>query len=97
MGKRGQNPPAAGRLGPRYSSSRSTSSSWGLCFRARPVLGSVSTTRDALGWPTRSRALAFTALVTENLPGLRFFIAPRLAYPSACFASPQSCVPIRLG
>jgi hypothetical protein len=28
-----------------------------------------------LGWPTRSRALAFTAFVAENFPGLRFVMA----------------------
>ncbi len=30
--------------------------------------------RAGLGWPTRSRALALTALAAENLPGLRFVI-----------------------
>ena len=42
---------------------------------ARPVRGSVSITRAGLGWPTRSRALALTALVAENFPGLRFVMA----------------------
>src|SRR5271165_3700383 len=48
------------------------SSSLGLCLVSRPVRGSVSTTRAGLGWPTRSRAFALTALVAENFPGLRF-------------------------
>ena len=51
------------------------SSSLGLCLVARPVRGSVSITRAGLGWPTRSRALALTALVAENFPGLRFVMA----------------------
>jgi hypothetical protein len=33
--------------------------------------------REGLGWPTRSRALAFTALDTENLAGLRFVMAKK--------------------
>src|ERR1035437_5745789 len=35
----------------------------------------VSITRAGFGWPTRSRALALTALVAENFPGLRFVMA----------------------
>jgi len=31
--------------------------------------------RTGLGWPTRSRALAFTALAAENVLGLRFVMA----------------------
>ena len=37
--------------------------------------GSVSTTRAGLGWPTRSRALALTALVAEKRAGLRLAMA----------------------
>ncbi len=51
------------------------SSSLGLCLAARPVRGSVAITRAGLGWPTRSRALALTALAAENFPGLRFVMA----------------------
>ena len=51
------------------------SSSLGLCLAARPVRGSVESTRAGLGWPTRSRALALTALVAENRVGLRFLTA----------------------
>ena len=58
-----------------YSSCRMISSRLGLCLASRPVRGSVSTTRAGLGWPTRSRALALTALVAENLSGLRFLMA----------------------
>jgi len=47
----------------------------GLCLAERPVRGSVSTMRTGLGWPTRFLALALTALVAENLPGLRFVMA----------------------
>jgi len=50
-------------------------SSFGLCLAFRPVLGSSRTTRAGGGCPTRSRAFAFTALVTENRLGLRFAIA----------------------
>jgi hypothetical protein len=53
------------------------SSSLGLCLASRPVRGSVFTTRAGLGWPTCSRALAFTALVAENRPGFRFVVALR--------------------
>jgi len=66
---------AARRFGHSYSSWRMISSSLGLCLVSRPVRGSVSMTRAGLGWPTRSRALAFTALVAENIPGLRFVMA----------------------
>ena len=51
------------------------SSSLGLCLVARPVRGSVERTRAGLGWPTRSRALALTALVAEKRGGLRFVTA----------------------
>src|ERR1035441_9305711 len=51
------------------------SSSLGLCLVARPVRGSVDSTPAGLGWPTRSRALAFTALMAENGVGLRFVTA----------------------
>jgi hypothetical protein len=34
-----------------------------------------------LGWPTRSRALAFTAFAAENVPGFRFFTALRFLHP----------------
>jgi hypothetical protein len=62
--------PVATKLLPQnpHSASRITSSSLG-------VRGSDSTTRAGFGWPTRSRALAFTALATENFPGLRFVMA----------------------
>ena len=63
------NPPCA------YSSWRMISSILGLCLASRPVRGSVESTRAGLGWPTRSRALALTALVAENLAGLRFAMA----------------------
>src|SRR5208337_1778061 len=60
----------------RYSASRSISSSFGLCLASRGVRGALSSiTRAGLGWPTRSRALAFTALVAENRAGLRFVTA----------------------
>jgi len=39
------------------------------------VRGSVESTRAGLGWPTRSRALALTALVAEKGVGLRFLTA----------------------
>jgi hypothetical protein len=58
-----------------YSSSRMTSSSLGLCFALRPVGGLSGKTREGFGWPTRSRALAFTAFAAENRAGLRFAIA----------------------
>jgi hypothetical protein len=58
-----------------YSSCRKTSSNLGLCLVERPVRGSVESTREGLGWPTRSRALALTALVAENLSSLRFVMA----------------------
>jgi len=48
------------------------SSSLGLCLALRPVRGLSATTRDGLGWPTRSRALALTALAAEKRAGLRF-------------------------
>ena len=51
------------------------SSSLGLCLAWRPVRGSVFMIRAGLGWPTRSRALALTALAAENFPGLRFVMA----------------------
>ena len=69
----------ANRLGHGYSSCRRISSSLGLCLASRPVRGSVSNTRAGLGWPTRARALAFTALVAENFAGLRFLM-PQLAF-----------------
>jgi len=47
----------------------------GLCFVARPVRGSVESTRAGLGCPTRSRALDLTALVAEKGVGLRFVTA----------------------
>lgn len=56
----------------RYPSCRMTSSSLGLCLTARPVRGFSSITRAGLGWPTRSRALALTALAAEKRAGLRF-------------------------
>ena len=56
----------------RYSSCRIRSSSFGLCLASRPVRGVSTTTLAGLGWPTRSRAFAFTAFVAENRPGLRF-------------------------
>jgi hypothetical protein len=69
--------PVATKLLPQnpHSASRITSSSLGLCLVSRPVRGSDSTTRAGFGWPTRSRALAFTDLATENFPGLRFVMA----------------------
>lgn len=65
------------------SDSRRTSSIFSLCFAARPFRGSVSTTRTGFGCPTRSRAFALTAFVTENLS--TFFFAT-LLLPS-CAAS----------
>jgi hypothetical protein len=58
-----------------YSPLRMISSSLGLCLIWRPVRGSVSMTRAGLGCPTSSRALALTALVAENVAGLRFVMA----------------------
>jgi len=66
--------PSYSLASPPYSSCRISSSSFGLCFTSRPWRGSVSMARAGLGWPTRSRALALTALAAENLPGLRFVI-----------------------
>ena len=61
--------------GPHSPSLRRISSSVVLYFEARPTRGSVSITFAGLGCPTRSRALAFTAFVTENSECLRFFMA----------------------
>lgn len=59
----------------RQSSLRINSSSFVLCFTSRPVRGPLWITRAGLGWPTRSRALAFTVFEAENVPGLRFVMA----------------------
>ena len=58
-----------------YSAWRRISSSFGLCLAWRPVRGSDWTTRLGLGWPTRSLALALTALDAEKVGGLRFVMA----------------------
>ena len=63
----------AGKTG--YSVWRRRSSSLGLCLAWRPVRGSDWTTRLGLGWPTRSLALALTALDAEKVAGLRFVMA----------------------
>jgi len=47
-------------------------SKFSLYFACLPVFGFSSTTRTGLGCPTRSRALALTALVAENLAGFFF-------------------------
>ena len=44
----------------------------GLAAGARRDAGSM---REGFGWPTRSRALALTALVAEKWAGLRFAMA----------------------
>jgi hypothetical protein len=50
-----------------YSSLESISASVGLCFDLRrSARGLSSMTRSALGWPTRARAFALTALTAEN-------------------------------
>ena len=67
--------PCARQSGHVYSSCPMISSSLGLCLALRPVRGLSATTRDGLGWPTRSRALALTALAAENRTGLRFPMA----------------------
>ncbi len=49
-------------------SSWSNSTHLGLCLALRPAAGrSAGCVRVAAGWPTRSRALALTALVLENV------------------------------
>ena len=58
-----------------YSPWRRSSSSFRLCLAWRPVRGSDWTTRLGLGWPTRSLALALTALDAEKVAGLRFVMA----------------------
>ncbi len=58
-----------------YSSPRRIWSSFGLCFALRPVRGLSGSTREGFGWPTRSRALAFTAFAAEKTAGLRFAMA----------------------
>jgi len=45
-----------------------------LYFALRPVRGASGNTRDGFGWPTRSRALAFTAFAAENPIFFRFVI-----------------------
>ena len=51
------------------------SSTLGLYFALRPVGGAPGRTRDGFGWPTRSRALAFTAFVAEKRAGFRLAMA----------------------
>jgi hypothetical protein len=51
-----------------------TSSNFGLCFAFRPVRGASGRTREGFGWPTRSRAFAFTAFAAENSAFFRFAI-----------------------
>jgi hypothetical protein len=51
------------------------SSIFGLCFAFRPVRGASGKTREGFGWPTRSRALAFTAFAAENPVFFRFAMA----------------------
>lgn len=72
---RAESPLASLQRGIHGSASWMISSSFGLCLAARPVRSPVERTRAGLGWPTRSRALALTALVAENFPGLRFVMA----------------------
>ncbi len=60
---------------PVHSPVRSCGRVWRcLGLRVLAFLGS-SITRSGRGWPTRSRALALTALTTENFSGLRFLLA----------------------
>lgn len=63
------------------------SSSLGLYLALRPVRGVSSTTLAGFGCPTRSRALALTALVTENRPGLRFGTFESLPMPNPALAT----------
>jgi hypothetical protein len=46
-----------------------------LCFAFRPVFGASGNTRDGFGWPTRSRAFAFTAFAAEKVFFFGFAIA----------------------
>jgi hypothetical protein len=52
----------------------------------------VSITRDAFGWPTRSRASAFTAFAAENFACFRFFMPLPRASSFAQLRIPKACV-----
>lgn len=63
----------------------------GLCFTFRPVRGFSSIARAGFGWPTRSRAFAFTAFAAENPLALFFATIPYSLFPGAWPLVPISC------